>query len=77
VAYLRMVMDHAPHEAVANRSGVNQTTVTRWLNGSRPRDPAKVAAFARAYPGHTTVLEAFVAAGFLTEKEAQQGLPNR
>lgn len=73
-----MVIDSTPQEAVARRTGVNQTTVSRWLSEAcPPSNAAKVAAFARAYPGHTTVLEAFVAAGFLTREEAQKGLPNR
>lgn len=73
-----MVVDSVPQQAIASRAGINQTTVSRWLNGSAPpTNPDKVAAFARAYPNHTTVLEAFVAAGFLTLEEARKGLPNR
>jgi transcriptional regulator with XRE-family HTH domain len=54
---------------IARASGIDQTTVSRWMNGeSRSITPASVAKFARAYD--RPVLEAFVEAGFLSEKEA-------
>jgi transcriptional regulator with XRE-family HTH domain len=53
-------------EAIARAIGVSQATVSRWQK-SRP-DPANVAAFARAYG--RPVLEAFIAAEFLTPVEA-------
>ncbi|WP_374457753.1 helix-turn-helix domain-containing protein [Nocardioides sp.] len=60
--------------AIAARVGVSQGTVSRWLGGRYlPDKAAVVAAFAKAY-GHN-VLEAFVAAGMLTELEAGRGLP--
>lgn len=52
--------------AIAKRAGVGQSMVSRWQT-STPR-PENVAAFARAYD--RPVLEAFVAAGFLTSEEA-------
>ena len=52
--------------AIAKRAGVGQSMVSRWQT-STPR-PENVAAFARAYD--RPVLEAFVAAGFLTPEEA-------
>lgn len=60
-------------QQVADRIKVaDQTTVGRWRKGTTtPRDTAVVAAFAQAYGGN--VLEAFVAAGFLTREEA--GMP--
>lgn len=56
---------------VAARTGINQSTVGRWLRGSRPGDCTQVAGFARTYGGN--VLEAFVAAGYITADEA--GVP--
>lgn len=54
---------------IARRSGLDQTTVSRWLNGeNRSITPASVTKFARAY--NRPVLEAFVVAGFLTQAEA-------
>lgn len=54
---------------VARRTGIDQTTVSRWLNGERRSITSQsVAKFARAYG--RPVLEAFVVAGFLTEREA-------
>lgn len=53
-------------ERIARRVDVSTPTVGRWRN-SAPR-PETVAAFARAYG--RPVLEAFVAAGFLTADEA-------
>src|SRR4051794_24753341 len=55
---------------IARRTGIDQTTVSRWLNGeSRAITPASVSKFARGYG--RPVLEAFVVAGFLTGDEAE------
>jgi len=54
---------------VADRIGVTSPSVGRWAKGSLP-DPSTAADFARAYG--RPVLEAFVAAGFLTAEEAKQ-----
>lgn len=59
---------------VARKTGIDQTTISRWLNpttSSARRTSQTVAAFARAY--QRPVLEAFVMAGFLTADEA--GVP--
>lgn len=53
---------------IGYKTGVSGPSVSRWKE-SAPR-PESVAAFARAY--HRPVLEAFIAAGFLTEEEANQ-----
>lgn len=61
---------------VAERSGVTQATISRWAGGkATPTNPAKVAAFAKAYGRN--VLEAFIAAGMLEEEDAGRGLPAR
>lgn len=60
---------------IGYKAGVSGASVSRWKD-SAPK-PWHVAAFARAYK--RPVLEAFVAAGFLSEEEARQrpiGKPN-
>lgn len=54
---------------IAEKSGVTSPSVGRWAKGSLP-DPSTAAKFAREYG--RPVLEAFVAAGFLTPEEARQ-----
>lgn len=59
---------------IAARSGIDQTTISRWLNEQRGRMRAEtVVQFARAYDAN--VLEALVAAGVITSAEA--GVPAR
>jgi transcriptional regulator with XRE-family HTH domain len=71
--YVRALTRDEPQEAVGRRVGLNGSTINRWRNGSRPGKPAEVAALAVAYDGN--VLEAFVAAGYLTPEQA--GIPPR
>jgi transcriptional regulator with XRE-family HTH domain len=52
--------------AIGHKIGVSSATVSRWSTFA-PK-PENVAAFARAYD--RPVLEAFIAAGFLTAEEA-------
>jgi len=55
---------------IAQRTGINQTTVSRWLSGERRAiTPQSVTNFARGYD--RPVLEAFVAAGLLSEADAR------
>lgn len=54
---------------IASATGIGQSTVYRWLHkGAGPKTP-HAAKFALTYG--RDVLEAFVAAGFLTEEEAR------
>lgn len=69
-AYVRRLIGSDTQAAVEARAGIHQTTVSRWLKGQTPQ-PGEAARLAQAYGGN--VLEAFVAAGFLTEEEA--GIP--
>lgn len=69
--YVRALTRDEPQDRVGRKAGVNGSTVHRWRNGSRPGRPAEVAALAVAYGGN--VLEAFVAAGYLTPEQA--GVP--
>ena len=57
--------------AIEARTSIDQGTVSRWLRGKTSPSPAQAAKFAQSYEGN--VLEAFVAAGFLTAEEA--GIP--
>lgn len=53
------------------RVGVDGSTISRWRNGkAMPRNPAEAAALAVAFGAD--VLEAFVAAGYLTPAEAKR-----
>lgn len=71
--YVRRVVGRDKQTDVARKTGIDQTTISRWLNPSQ-RGPAarissqNVARFARGYG--RPVLEAFVVAGFLTADEA-------
>lgn len=64
--YVERVGTGMSQAAIGERLGVTQGTVNRWRH-SEPK-PATVRAFARAF--NRPVLEAFVAAGFLSEEEA-------
>lgn len=70
--YVARIVGRDRQVEVARKTGIDQTTISRWLNpddgrGRRISSQA-VAAFARGYG--RPVLEAFVVAGFLTEEEA-------
>lgn len=70
--WVRQVIGDDRQVEVARKTGIDQTTISRWLNPeegtTRRISSQNVAAFARGY-GHS-VLFAFVVAGFLTEEEA-------
>lgn len=70
--YVRRVVGTERQTEVARRTGIDQTTISRWLNpdgkGSQRISSQSVAKFARGY--ERPVLEAFVVAGFLTAEEA-------
>lgn len=64
--YVQRITDGATQATIAERVGVRQSSVARW-RATAPK-PATVIAFARAYG--RPVLEAFVAAGYLSEEDA-------
>ncbi|KAB8186947.1 XRE family transcriptional regulator [Nonomuraea phyllanthi] len=64
--YVQQIAGQASAREISRRTGIGQTSVNRWQHAS-PK-PENVATFARTY--ERPVLEAFVAAGFLTEEEA-------
>lgn len=53
---------------IASATGIGQSTIYRWLHKGAEPTTAHAAKFALTYGRN--VLEAFVAAGFLTEEEA-------
>ncbi|WP_242890752.1 hypothetical protein [Actinomadura litoris] len=55
---------------IAARIGRHPSSLNKWPQGATPRVES-VRAFAEAYD--RPILEAFVAAGLLTEEEARQG----
>lgn len=66
--YVETISKGATQDAIARTVGnITAPTIGRWRN-SEPK-PASVVAFAKAYG--RPVLEAFVAAGFLTDEDAR------
>jgi len=71
-SYVQDLTRGEPQDKVGKKVGVDGSTVHRWRKkGARPGKPVEVAALAVAYGGN--VLEAFVAAGYLTPEQA--GVP--
>lgn len=68
-SYIEQHKGDADQAQVATWAGVNASTVSRWKTGKQRASPEAAAAFARARK--RPVLEALVAAEFLTEKEAK------
>jgi transcriptional regulator with XRE-family HTH domain len=69
--YVRRLSRGDNQVAIESRTSIDQGTVSRWLRGKTTPSPAQAAKFAQSYDGN--VLEAFVAAGFLTAEQA--GIP--
>lgn len=67
--YVAKISSNAQQKDIARAAGVDGSTVSRWKSGLAPK-PENVAAFARSY--RRPVLEAFVAAGYLTPEEANE-----
>lgn len=66
--YVERVSGGASQAAIAKRIGLTSPSVSRWQS-SAPK-PENVVMFARSYG--RPVLEAFVAAGFLTAEDARE-----
>jgi transcriptional regulator with XRE-family HTH domain len=66
--YLQRISDGAPQVQIARAAKVEQSAVSRWKSGGHGIRPENAANVARHYG--RPVLEAFVAAGFLTPEEA-------
>lgn len=66
--YVERIANTSRQRDISDRTGIDATNVTRWKSGQVPKADL-VAQFARGYG--RPVLEAFVAAGFLTPEEAK------
>lgn len=70
VAYVRHTAGQDAQKTIALKTGIDQTTVSRWYSGERRAlTPSSVTRFARGY--NRPVLEAFVHAGLITAKDAR------
>jgi transcriptional regulator with XRE-family HTH domain len=68
--YVRDVAGAERQIDIAARTGIDQTTISRWLKDEVQRvTPRSVALFARGYD--RPVLEAFVIAGLISSEDAQ------
>ena len=65
--YVQRIAGTASPSEISRRTGIGQSSIGRW-GGASPK-PESVATFAEAYG--RPVLEAFIAAGFLTEEQAK------
>lgn len=65
--YIEPIIGDMTMRDAANKAGFNQSAFTRWKGGAKA-DPEFVVKFARAF--NLNVLEALVAAEFITEEEA-------
>lgn len=69
-AYVERVASGDSQATIAAAARVSPPTVSRWSTQKQGVDPQNVATFARSYG--RPVLEALVAAGFLTAEEAEE-----
>lgn len=65
--YVQSLIGDDSFKEAADRAGFDKSAFTRWKKGAKA-DPAFVVALARGY--HTNVVEALVAAGLITDGEA-------
>jgi transcriptional regulator with XRE-family HTH domain len=75
--FVRDTIGTDQQKVAADKAGLDQSAISRWLKSGTPGRVENVVKFARGY--NRPVLEAFVAAGFLTEEEAKvrpAGRPN-
>ncbi|QBZ30797.1 XRE family transcriptional regulator [Corynebacterium diphtheriae subsp. lausannense] len=66
--YITGIIGDSTYSQAATKAGFDKSAFTRWKKGARA-DPDFVVKIARAYDAN--VLEALVAAGFITEAEAK------
>ena len=67
--YVRRVAGHLTQVQIADKAGLAQSNVGRWLRGERATPRAEsVISFARAF--HQNPIEALTAAGYITAEEA-------
>lgn len=75
--YVRSVIGDDRQIDAAGKTGLDQTTISRWLNGAQAGLPENVARFARGYG--RDVLEAYLVAGFITPGDVERptGTPSQ
>ena len=67
--YLRAIADSAVGAHIAAKTGIAESTVSRWLSNTNPPKPRQAVAVARAYG--TNPIDALVAAGYLDPGDVQ------
>jgi len=65
--YLRTITEDAAGARIAERAGIPESTISRWLSGKVEPRPRQVVEVARAYNVHP--LQALVAAGYLDDSD--------
>lgn len=65
--YLSAITDGAPGARIAEKTGIPESTISRWFSGKAEPRPKQVVAVARAYG--QSPLQALIAAGYLDADE--------
>lgn len=65
--YLRMISDDAAGAAIARKTGIPASTISRWLSGEFDPKPRQVVEVARAYGA--SPIQALIAADFLRAED--------
>lgn len=65
--YVQRVAGNDTSTAIAEKTGINQSSIYRWINNGATPSPAHAAKFASAY--RHNVLDAFIAAGFVSSED--------
>lgn len=67
--YFRVIAGRDNGRTIAQKTGLGEASISRWMQGKTDPHPRQVVAIARAY-GHSP-LDALIAAGYLNEEEVQ------
>lgn len=73
--YLSAISDNAPGARIAERTGIPDSTVSRWFSGKAKPRPDQVVTVARAYG--LSPLQGLIAAGYLQEGDVETAEPRR
>lgn len=65
--YLSAITDGAPGARIAEKTGIPESTISRWFSGKAEPRPKQVLVVARAYNQHP--VQALIAAGYLDEDD--------
>lgn len=69
--YLSIITEGAVGARIAERAGMPESTISRWLSGKSDPRPRQVVAVARAY--NVSPLHALIAAGYLDQADVDLG----